>query len=80
MIDNTGLCNEDGTVPAVSRKPSPYWNNSASGQRQKAIPSRQVGNSRHFGSGLPRCGGGIGLQPETVTTPARGTGEGCGHG
>lgn len=38
-------------------------------------PSWQVGNSQHLGSGLPRCGGGDGLQPGTVTLSARATEE-----
>lgn len=38
-------------------------------------PSWQVGNSQHRGNGLPRCGGGEGLQPGTVTISARATEE-----
>lgn len=39
-------------------------------------PSWQVGNSQHRGNGLPRCGGGEGVQPGTVTISARATEEG----
>lgn len=42
-------------------------------------PSWQGGNSQHRGNGLPRCGGGEGLQPGTVTISARATEEGLGH-
>lgn len=38
-------------------------------------PSWQVGNSQHRGNGLPRCGGGEGVQPGTVTISARATEE-----
>lgn len=38
-------------------------------------PSWQVGNSQHRGNGLPRCGGGEGLQPRSVPLIARGTEE-----
>ncbi len=38
-------------------------------------PSWQVGNSQRRGSGLPRCGGGEGVQPGAASLIARGTEE-----